>query len=160
LTRRGLALPAALAAVELSRQAAAAVPVTLAEAVARTAARFAASQTAGVPENVVTLTQEMLKTMSLTRMKIALLALLALCGTVVAAGLMTQAPSPKGPTPVVSARPRTPPQPPAAVAKVEFEKVTVVTRPSFRSNRTRETVQVSADGTCLYEVPERPARGE
>src|SRR5262249_61579856 len=31
---------------------------------------------------------------------------------------------------------------------------------SFRSNRTRETVRISADGTCLYEVPGRPARGE
>jgi hypothetical protein len=46
------------------------------------------------------------------------------------------------------------------VGKPEFEEVTVVTKPSFRSNRTRETVRVSADGTCLYEVPERPARGE
>jgi hypothetical protein len=49
--------------------------------------------------------------------------------------------------------------PPAATAKAEFDEVTVVTRPSFQSNRTRETVRVSADGTCLYEVPERPARG-
>src|SRR5262249_27066205 len=58
-------------------------------------------------------------------------------------------------------------QPPPAAArpivaapKAEFEEVTVVIKPSFLSNRTRETVRVSADGTCLYEVPERPARGE
>jgi hypothetical protein len=50
--------------------------------------------------------------------------------------------------------------PPAPGAKAEFEEVTIVTTPSFRSNRTRETVRIVADGTCLYEVPERPARGE
>jgi RNA polymerase sigma factor (sigma-70 family) len=45
-------------------------------------------------------------------------------------------------------------------APAELDEVTVVITPSFRSNRPRETVRVSADGTCLYEVPGLPARGE
>jgi len=48
--------------------------------------------------------------------------------------------------------------PPKPAAPAEFDEVTVVITHSFLSNRTRETVRVSADGTCLYEVPERPAR--
>lgn len=113
LVRRGLKLPAVLAAVELSRQAGT-VPVVLVTSTARAAAGFAVSQIAGIPANVITLTQELLNAMSLTRIKIAVLVLLALCGTITAAGLMSQAlrqPPADNPTPAAQDERRAGPEP-------------------------------------------------
>jgi len=69
------------------------------------------------------------------------------------------------PVATVSTGPDAPPggavsPPPVAVTKVEFEEVSVTAKPGGPTDRPRETIRVSADGTCAYEVPERPARGE
>src|SRR5262249_47670536 len=137
-----------------------AVPPLVVLATARSAARFAA----GTGE--LTRATELAHgafSMSPIRMNLCLL----LATTLGAVGLGFAGTRDTGARPLIAPAPRDagrpPPAaapPPAAVAKAEFEEVTVVTRPSFRSNRTRETVRVSADGTCLYEVPERPARGQ
>ena len=37
--------------------------------------------------------------------------------------------------------------------------MTIVIKPGGPTNRTREKISVKANGTCYYEVPERPARG-
>jgi hypothetical protein len=75
---------------------------------------------------------------------------------VAAARIDTPATDPAPPDPA----PPAPAVAPPPAAKIEFEEVTIVIKPGGLSNRTRETIRVWADGTCLYEVPERPARGE
>jgi hypothetical protein len=98
--------------------------------------------------------------MTATRLKHGLLLAVALgaVGLLVAASGKSDAPSKSAPRD--AGRPKAAAVPPPAAAPAEFEEVTVVITPSFLSNRTRETVRVSADGTCLYEVPGRPARGK
>jgi hypothetical protein len=63
-------------------------------------------------------------------------------------------------SPATVAPPQKDAPPPAVVAKIDFEEVTVVINP-FEGPliAPAETIRVSADGTCLYLVGERPARG-
>jgi hypothetical protein len=98
--------------------------------------------------------------MTATRLKHGLLlgVTLGAVGLVVAATGKSDAPSKLPPR--SAGRPKAAAVAPPAAAAVEFEEVTVVITHSFLSNRTRETVRVSANGTCLYEVPERPVRAE
>jgi hypothetical protein len=98
--------------------------------------------------------------MTATRLKDGLLLSVALgtVGLVVAATWKSDASS--KPPPRNAGRPKAAAVPPPAAALAEFEEVTVVLTHSFLSNRTRETVRISANGTCVYEVPGRPARGE
>ena len=49
---------------------------------------------------------------------------------------------------------------PVPATKIEFEEVTIIVKPGGPTDRAPETIRVSADGKCLYEVPARPARGE
>jgi hypothetical protein len=126
-------------------------------AMARAASRFAAG--VGEPTRTAVLANGVMS-MTATRVKFALLlaATLGVVGFAVAAAQKPEAPPAAAPR--ADARPKLPvAPPPVEVGKPEFTEVTIVTTPSFLSNRTRETVRVSADGTCLYEVPVRPARG-
>jgi RNA polymerase sigma factor (sigma-70 family) len=149
LARRGLPV----AALAFPAAVARAVPPLVVLATARSAARFAAGS--GGPTRATALANGALS-MTPIRMKLCLL----LAATLGAVGLGLADTRDTGPRPMIAPAPRDAGQPPpAAAAKAEFEEVTVVTKPSFRSNRTRETVRVSADGTCLYEALERPARG-
>src|SRR5262249_37938814 len=147
-------------------RAALACPASVARAVspltvlatARAAARFAAG--VGEPTRAAALANGALS-MTATHLKLGLLlaVTLAVVGLGVAGTRTPEAPpaaSPRdaGLPPLAAARP------PVAAPQAEFEEVTVVIKPGGLSNRTRETVRVLADGTCVYDVPERPARGE
>jgi RNA polymerase sigma factor (sigma-70 family) len=159
LARRGLAL----AALAFPASAAHALPPLVVLGTARSATQFAA----GVAEHTrAAALANGVMSMTATRVKLALF-FVATLGAVGLGLAATQEPDPT-PTAVAPATaPRNdeqpPPaadkQPPAAAPKAEFDEVTIVIKHSFLSNRTRETIRVSADGTCGYEVPERPARG-
>src|SRR5262245_61129498 len=93
LTRRGLALSAALCALGISRTAAASsVPAGLANVTARAALAFTGGKTAAgvVSAEVAALVQGVTKTMMLTHLKIATAAFLALTAGLAGAGLLTR----------------------------------------------------------------------
>jgi RNA polymerase sigma factor (sigma-70 family) len=88
LTRLGLALTAAGLAAALTREAAAAAPAAPGSSTAQAAAAFAAGHPAGpVPARVAALTEGVLRTMFLTRVKAWATALLALAAVGAGAGL-------------------------------------------------------------------------
>ncbi|HJZ58573.1 MAG TPA: sigma-70 family RNA polymerase sigma factor [Gemmataceae bacterium] len=159
LARRGLGLAALACPASVAR----AVPPLTVLATARAAAQFATG--VGEPTRAAALANGVMS-MTTTYLKLCLMlaVILAVVGLGVAGTRTTQAPPAAAPAPRDAGQPAQPAPiaalPPVAAPKAEFGEVTVVIQPSFLSNRTRETVRVSADGTCLYEVPERPARGE
>jgi RNA polymerase sigma factor (sigma-70 family) len=152
LARRGLTLAAALAAPALAREVSAAVPAALAEAAVRAAA-------GGAAPAVASLADALLRRPFFASGKVAAAVVLLLGAVGAGAGLL---PAPAVPPPAAEEKPaaRARADPPPAAAPAEFDEVTAAITPSFLSNRTRETVRVSADGTCLYEVPGRPPRGK
>lgn len=158
LARSGLALSAITFPVTLAR----AVPPLTVLATARYAVRFVAGAAGEIPVQAVELANGVLRAMTSTSLKIGLLVAVTTVTVALGVGaartdsLVATDPAPRAAAPLAPAVA----PPPAAVAKIEFEEVTIVVKPGGPSNRTRETIRVSADGTCLYEVPERPARGE
>jgi RNA polymerase sigma factor (sigma-70 family) len=155
LARRGLAL----AVLACSASVARAVPPLTVLATVRAAARFAAG--VGEPTRAAALANGAMS-MTATYVKFGLLlaVTLAVVGLGVA-GTWKEAPPQSAPPPRGAEQPpQAAAEPIVAAPKAEFDKVTIVIKPSGLSNRTRETIQVSTDGTCMYEVPERPARGE
>jgi RNA polymerase sigma factor (sigma-70 family) len=78
LTRRGIALAGGVLTLPLAAQAPAAVPAALLLATAKAAAALAAGQRAGISTTVLLLTQGVLKTMFLSKLKTAALALVVL----------------------------------------------------------------------------------
>jgi RNA polymerase sigma factor (sigma-70 family) len=153
LARRGLALAALVCPASVGR----AVPPLTVLATARAAARFAAG--VGEPTRAAALANGALSmTATYLRPCLLLAVTLAVVGFGVA-GARTAVPPTASPAPRDAGRPPPAAAGPFAAPEAEFEEVTAVIKPGFRSNRTRETVRVSADGTCLYEVPGRPARG-
>jgi RNA polymerase sigma factor (sigma-70 family) len=162
LARRGLAAGALVFPPAVSR----AVPPLVVLGTARSAARFAAGL--GEPSPAAALANGAMS-MTAARVKVALLlaAVMGAAGIGVAASQEANSVPPTAAMPQSrdSDRPDAPvaqpaAQPAAEQPKPEFGEVTVVSRPGAFSNRTTETIRVSADGTCLYEVPQRPARGE
>ncbi|MFI5459789.1 MAG: sigma-70 family RNA polymerase sigma factor [Isosphaerales bacterium] len=88
LTRRGVVLPAAAMAAALnSKSASARVSTLLCDTTTRAAIRFAAGQTAG--EAASALAQEVLRSMLLHKLKVTVLALLALAAVATGAGFLT-----------------------------------------------------------------------
>jgi RNA polymerase sigma factor (sigma-70 family) len=187
LTRRGLALSAgALTAVLTQEAASAAVPDSVMSAALKavtSAAAGRAAATGALSVEAAALTRGVMTTMFLNRLMKSAGVLLVLAATVGVAGVYTlrmtaaQTPAaqpssvagpgsapgksdtPAKPAPQDAGRPKAAAVPPPA-ASAEFDEVTVIITHSFLSNRTRETVQVKADRTCVYEVPGRPARGK
>jgi RNA polymerase sigma factor (sigma-70 family) len=154
LARRGLALAALTCPASVAR----AVPSLTVLATARAAARFAAG--VGEPTRAAALANGAMS-MTPTYLKLCLLLAVTLAVGLGVASTRKEAPPTAAPPPQQAVQPpQGAAEPIVAAPKAEFEKVTIVIKPSGLSNRTRETIQVSADGTCLYEVPERPARGE
>jgi len=78
LARRGLALAEAALVAALTPYASAAVPAPLAETALRAAMQFASGSTQGIAPASLTLTQAMLKTMVISKLRIAAAALLVL----------------------------------------------------------------------------------
>jgi RNA polymerase sigma factor (sigma-70 family) len=85
LTRRGVTLSSALLGTSLTGASASAVPAVLAAETVRRAAAFAAGQAAGLPPSVTRLADGALHGLGLTRLKAAVLVLLA--GVAAAAGV-------------------------------------------------------------------------
>lgn len=157
LARSGLALSAVTFPVALAR----AVPPLIVLANARHAARFVTGAAGEVPVRIVELANGVLRAMTTTSLKLGLLVAVATVSVALGVGAArTGSPAATDQTPKNAAPPAPAAAPPAVAAKIEFAEVTVVIKPGGPSNRTRETIRVSADGSCLYEVPERPARGE
>jgi RNA polymerase sigma factor (sigma-70 family) len=92
LVRRGLTLGAALAAVEVSRVSAVAVPGMVGDVTVRAGLAIAAGRTAEVPARVVALAEGSLKGMAVAKVKVGVALLLA---TAVVGALAQQAPNQK-----------------------------------------------------------------
>ncbi len=131
LTRRGVALPAGAVAATLSEQVfASAVPPALAGATLKAAALFAAGQAAAAgldSPRVAALTNEVLRTMSMARLKTAGVMLLAACVLGTAVGVYSYG-TPAADPPVAQAGPPEPVaraagQPPAAPQKTDQERI-------------------------------------
>jgi RNA polymerase sigma factor (sigma-70 family) len=93
LTRRGLALPAGAVAAELARGASAAIPTALLDSTIKAALLVAAGQaaTAGVVSaTVAALSEGMLRTMFMTKLKIGAMALLVVGVAATGAGVLAQ----------------------------------------------------------------------
>ncbi|MBN9118514.1 MAG: sigma-70 family RNA polymerase sigma factor [Planctomycetes bacterium] len=144
LAHRGLAA----AAFALPAASASAVPPLVVLGTARSAARFAAdlpepTRAAALANGAISMTA--------TRVKLGLLLAIALgvaAGLGVAATRTPDAPPEPAPAPREAAQPA---RPDAPAAKLDFEEVTFVTKPSAFSNRSPETIRITADGACAYE---------
>jgi hypothetical protein len=186
LAKRGVTLSAGMLAAMLGQNAnSAAVPALLMQGTIEAAELVAAgSALANVVQPAVKiLTDGVIKAMIVSKLKMVALVVFAvsLVGFVGFAGYrqatgQEQKPvpkpvenaTPKRATPPADVRtlgdspPANPPEAPrpAKTAKGDFEEATISIRRGFLTNRLSETIHVSANGTCQYNVPERPARGE
>ncbi len=150
LIRRGLGLSSVLFASSLARAAGAAVPPTLVVWTVKAASRLAAGQAAAgaIPPRVAALTEGVLKTMLLTKVKKASTALIVSCLLLLATGIMSigQAGVEEDQGAQATRKPAEG-QPPAAAKPEAAEQPGPVER--FRQEGDAVAVEFSSDGTVL-----------